>query len=108
MHLLEWRLSSSETSRHLSVLLLTLVTTTRRLSLAGRGTSTSSDTLVVGFRDVAEITKDGGMPDLGSVELADEGGGPKDCPRCATYPRTLQPDSPPLSLCAAVVIVLGS
>lgn len=53
-HLLR-RLSTVEVPRDLAMLLLTLVTTTRRLALARRGTATSSYPLVVGARVVRQI-----------------------------------------------------
>lgn len=48
------RLSTIETGGDLSVLSLTLVTATGGLTLAGGGTTTSTDTLVVGCRVVGE------------------------------------------------------
>jgi hypothetical protein len=72
VHNLHRRLSSLEARGYLSMLLLTLVTTTGRLSLAGRGTTTSSDALVVGFGDIAEVAKNRGVSDLRGEELVEE------------------------------------
>jgi hypothetical protein len=72
MHNLHRRLSSLEARGNLSMLLLTLVTTTGRLSLAGGGTATSSDALVVGFGDIAEGAKNRCVSDLRGEELAEE------------------------------------
>lgn len=46
-------------SRHLSMLLLTLVTTTGRLSVARRRTATDADALVVGALVLGEVGEDG-------------------------------------------------
>lgn len=48
------RLSTIESSRNLSVLSLTLVTPSGRLSLTGRRTATSSDALAVSPRVIGE------------------------------------------------------
>lgn len=53
------RLSTIEVSRHLPMRLLTLVTASRRLSLTGRRSTTSSYPLVVGAVSVGEGRENG-------------------------------------------------
>ena len=63
------RLTTIKAGRDLSVLSLTLVTTTRCLTLARSGTTTAADALVIGGRIVGE-----GGEDVGAalLELRDE------------------------------------
>lgn len=58
------RLSSIEPRRHLAVLLLTLVPSSRRLALARRRTATLADALVVRSAGVGEAGEDVCMPAL--------------------------------------------
>lgn len=67
------RLATVEPGGHLSVLLLTLVTAARGLSLAGGGTTTASDSLVVGAQGVGERGEDVGVASL-CLELGEKEG----------------------------------
>ena len=60
----QWCLTTLEPGIDLAMLLLTLVTATRRLAVAGRGTATLPDALVVGAFVVREAGEDGCAPCL--------------------------------------------
>ena len=67
-------LATLEPRWNFSVLLLTLMTSSRRLSLARRRTTTTSYALAVGFRLVLQVRQDRGVPRLekGDEECRDD------------------------------------
>lgn len=65
------RLTTIEPRRDLPVLILTLMTTTGRLSLPRSGTTTASDLLVVGAGVIGERGEDVGVPGL-LLQLGEE------------------------------------
>ena len=57
------RLTSLESCRNLSMLLLTLVTSSGRLSLSTRWTTSATNALLVGLVSVVQASKDRGVAD---------------------------------------------
>lgn len=57
------RLTTLESRRDLSMLLLTLVTPSRRLSLSTRWTTSATNALLVGLVSVVQASKNGGVAD---------------------------------------------
>lgn len=74
MHNALGRLTTIEAIRHFSVLLLTLVTSSRRLTLSRGGTATPSNSFVVCTGVIGNGAQDGGIAGLLLMELRSEQG----------------------------------